>query len=224
MSVTVQTIVTQVEFALLEDGAFVLGRITQQQVLDILGIVILDFVQRAQLFWNIFTQRQVTGTSVYTVPDNVLRADSCFVAGRLMEKVTEEDLAYGVNKWRNVNDTPRQFHEDNLPPKSFETFPKPIATGAVDGGTYGKFLPAENNLTIVGPAAPNQTTWAITDTLQSIPDPFTNYLVYGILEQVFSGENELRDMQRAAYCRTRFNEGIALAIAIVNEDLYMNGD
>ena len=225
MSVTVRTLYVQFCYVMLEDLGLSLGLVNQQQFLDILGVVILDFSQRAGLYKNIFTEMIDAGVQVYTVPDDVMKPELCFVGGRIIEKVTEPDLMTGHFEWRRQWGPPQQWHEDNLAPKRLELFPKPVANGANYPGTgpiigkYGDFYPADQNLTIVGPAAPDQTTWALGDPLQCVPDSFSHYLIYGVLEQVFSAEGETKDNQRAAYCRARFQEGIQLADSIAHEEL-----
>lgn len=231
MSVSVQTIYDQCCFVMMEDLGFSLGMFTEQQFLDILGVVILDFTQRAALYKNLFTTQIKAGVPQYTVPDDVMKPELCFVAGRIIEKVTEADLMMGHFEWSKKLGQPRQWHEDNLAPKKLELFPTPDFNGANYTGStqligeYDGFFPADNNLTIVGPAAPDITAWTLLDgsgspvLLQCVPDSFSHYIAYGILEQIFSAEGETRDVQRAAYCRARFQEAINLADAIAREEL-----
>jgi hypothetical protein len=60
--------------------------------------------------------------------------------------------------------------------------------------------------------------------LQCVPDSFSHYLVYGVLEQVFSADSECRDLQRAAYCRARWLEAMSLADSIAREELLEDDD
>jgi hypothetical protein len=232
MSVSVNTIYAQVCFVLMEDGGLVLGLISPQQFLDMLGVVILDFAQRASVYQKVFTETVNAGVSQYTVPDDVIKAETCFIGGRLIEKVTEHDLACSFVNWRRKYDTPRQWHEDNLLPKIIEIFPNPISNGVnYPGftqqpiGKYGDFFAADQNLSMVGAAGPTITAWTFLDQssnpvlLQTVPDSFSHYIVYGILEQIFSADGETRDLQRALYCRTRWQEGLMLADAIAHEEL-----
>ena len=225
MSVTVQTIYDQVCYAMTENGGFTLGLFGQQQFLDVLGVVLLDFTQRAALYKNIYTQRITAGNAIYNVPDDVMKPELAFVGGKIIEKAAEADLMQGHFKWRSDSGPPRQWHEDNLPVKTIELFPKPDFNGQnIPGdvppwGTYGDFFPSQHNLTIVGPQAPSVTSWGMGDTIDDLPDSFGYYIVYGILEQIFSGDSELRDPQRAAYAKARKDEGISLANALSREEL-----
>lgn len=223
MSITVAEIYTQVCHVCLEPGGFVLGIFSEAQFLDALGEVMLDFAQKAPLDKSIYTQRLVAGTSVYTVPDDVMGPDLCFVGGVLVEQVTEDELARSDPGWRLTTGRPRQWHEDNLSPKQIQTVPIPAVSGSVITPTYDAFLPAGNNLSIVGPGLPSKTAWLAGDTLDGIPDIFAHYIVYGVLEKIFNSETQLRDTQRALYCHTRMAEGIAISQAIADEEL-LEGD
>ena len=229
MSVAVQDIYDRVCEVLLENSGLVLGLYTEAQFLHAVSVILLDFSQRAALDKQIFTTMIKAGVPLYSVPDDVQKPELCFVGGKLIEKVMEPDLVQGHFEWRKRVGPPRQWHEDNLAPKRMEVFPKPDRDGVNipgDGpiiGVYGDFLPSQRNLTMVGPAAPSTNTWTLDDVLD-VPDLFGHYLVYGILEQVFDGENELRDPQRAAYCRARWQECFALSDCIADEELMENGD
>ncbi len=239
MSTTIQTLYNQCCYALCEDGGLTLGLFTEQQFLDILGVVILDFAQRTGLYKNIYTQTINAGVPQYTVPDNVIEPELCFVGGKIIEHVTEQDLSTGHYAWRKQKGWPKQWHQDNLPPKSIELFPSPEVNGvaytAPSGqpgpyGVYNDFKPNDRNLTMIGATGPTITSWTLTDgegnpvLLECVPDSFSPYIVYGVLEQVFSAEGETRDLQRAAYCRTRWLEGVNLANSICREDLLEEED
>lgn len=48
-----------------------------------------------------------------------------------------------------------------------------------------------------------------------IPDEYVPYVVYGVMEDMLSKEGRGQDLARAAYCRERYEEGVALcAIAL----------
>ena len=230
MSLLVSDIYKVVCSACLEPNGFVLGVVTDQQFLDALAVVMLDFSQRGTINMNIFTEMITAGTSQYIVPEDLMEPQLCFVGGRLIEKVTEADLTQGHFEWKKQWGPPRQWHEDNLPVKMIEVFPKPDFNGQnIPGevppwGTYGDFFPSQHNLTIVGPQAPSVTAWEMGDTIDDLPDSFGYYIAYGILEQIFSGDSELRDAQRAEYCKARKIEGIELSNCLSREELLEDFD
>jgi hypothetical protein len=224
MATTVQEIYTQVCLALCEDGALALGLLTDAQFLHSLAVVMMDFAKRTPIERIIYTQRVVSGTSIYVVPDLVMKPEVCFIGGKLIERTTEADLTRRHASWRNQSDMPKQWHEDSLETKRVELFPIPNYTGAANPIGYSDFYPAGNNLTMVGPVGPSKTVWTLGDTLDGMSDIFAHYIVYGVLEQIFNTDSELRDAQRALYCHARYEEGVSLSEAIALEELFGNED
>jgi hypothetical protein len=224
VSTTVQNIYDQVCFAMLEDGGFTSGVYTEARFLHSLSTVLLDFCQRTGLVKNIFTEMINAGVSLYQVPEDIIEPQTCFVGGRLIERISRTELDSNVFEWPRQWGQPKYWHEDNLDVKFLELVPKPDFNGTnIEGdeppyGTYDDFFPTQRNLTIVGAAAPDQTTWVLGDTLQIIPDSFTSYLVYGILEDIFGADGETADPQRRLYVKTRYEEGIALAVNLIGEE------
>jgi hypothetical protein len=54
-----------------------------------------------------------------------------------------------------------------------------------------------------------------------IPDEWAlGYLPFGVLYRIFSGDNELRDPERADWYRSQYEEGIMLA-ALIGRSLEM---
>lgn len=224
MSVSVQNLYSRITEILLEPGGFVLGVFTEAQFLHVLAAVAQDFAQRSPLDKKIFTTMVNAGVSEYVMPDDVMKPELCFIGGKLIEKSHEAELARGHIDWRRQTGPPRQWHEDSLAVKRLELFPTPDFNGAnIPGdtlpiGKYGEFYPAERNLTVIGPGGPNKTAWTLADSID-IPASFGPYLMFGVLEQIFSSESELRDLQRATYCRARYEEGIEVSKQIAQVEL-----
>ena len=85
-------------------------------------------------------------------------------------------------------------------------------------GTVSNLVPSSANLMMSSTALPVQSkTYALTDLIQGIPDSFTVYLKYGVLERVFKMDGKMKDELRARYCAARFQEGVNLARAIMQE-------
>lgn len=226
MSTTVQYIYNTVCFDLLEDNGgggsgLVTGLVTQQQVLDYLGEVLMDFLQRTGMVWQVYTQQIISGTSQYTVPDSMPKVLYVFQNGFIVNKI---DLFsnYIVGNWTANPGITKAYHEDGLPIKTVELIPAPNWTGSVVTSPTS-FQPGGRNLTLVGTTLASKETWNIGDTLDTIPDSATPYLTFGILERIFSADSEARDPQRAAYARARYEEGIGLWSSIVMK-LFGEGD
>lgn len=75
--------------------------------------------------------------------------------------------------------------------------PTPTADGSI-GLLYACVLELLN----FNPAIPD---------IFDIPDDFIPYVMYGVLEDMLSKDGRGRDLSRAAYCRARYDEGVALA-------------
>lgn len=214
MSVTVASLFTTVSYDLLEDTGLAIGIVTQQEFLDMLGLVIMDFLRRTRLIWKVYTQQIISGTSVYPVPELNPEVIQVYVNAQL---VGQTDLFFPANLTYSVDTgaTIQQWHEDQLGIQKFELLPIPNFTGTAGGfPAYGTFGVGARNVTIVVSSLASKETWGAGDTLDTIPDTFTPYLVYGVLEKIFSMDGESKDEQRALYCRSRYEEGITLAKAV----------
>lgn len=229
MSVTVQSIVNQVAWDILEDVVDgpgpSLGLVTVQEILDDLGIVLMDFLRKTGIEWTIFTQQLVASVSQYTVPNQMPEVYYVFQNAYIIDRINFYST-YLRGQWTRNPGMSKAYHEDGLPIKTIELVPPPnwngigfIPTvgppppfGTFDspGGTTAPFQPGNRNLTMVGSAIPTQEVWGIDDTLAGIPDSATPYLVFGILQKIFSADGESRDIQRANYCQKRYEEGISL--------------
>lgn len=85
-------------------------------------------------------------------------------------------------------------------------------------GTVSNLVPSAANLMMSSTALPVQSkTYQLADLVQGIPDTFAVYLKYGVLERVFKMDGEMKDELRARYCGARFQEGVNLARAIMQE-------
>lgn len=84
-------------------------------------------------------------------------------------------------------------------------------------GTIGNLVPSTNNLTLQGTALPfNIDSIGPQTFVELVPDSLTPYLKYGILAAIFQkSDSELKDLQKGAYCASRYQEGINLMAAIL---------
>lgn len=227
MSVTIQSIVNQIAYDLLEPTVggpgFTTGLVTQQDVLDMIGIVMQDFCRQTGMTWGVFTQVLNAGVSAYLIPDQMTQVYYVFQNARIVNKI---DLFsnYILGQWQRKPGQIKAYHEDGLPIKTLEVVPAPNWNGTnftptagppPPFGAFGDFQPGNRNLSFVGNLIPSKETWGIGDTLSGIPDSFTPYIVFGVLERIFNKDGESRDPQRALYCNARYKEGIGVARAIL---------
>jgi hypothetical protein len=215
MATTIQSLVDRVSNDLLEPRppGLITGLVTQQQILDYIGLAVTEFLRDSGLIQTISTQRINAGVSQYQIPDLMTEARYAFVDGKIIEQV-DFFSNYLQGHWQRPGPT-RVYHQDGLPIKVLELIPPPATTGAVV--VPGSFQPGGKNLTLVGPSLSSKEQWLIGDTLDTIPDSFTGYIVYSVLEKIFSADGETKDQQRAMYCQSRVQEGILLARSILLE-------
>lgn len=199
-----------------------LGLVTLAQFYDLLNSTILDFLTQTGIARSPYTQQSVSGTAQYTEPDDMLRTDLCFIAGRYLPQSTAQDLSAKNAGWRSAAAAfPKVWRSDQLPPKAFRLWPPPSFTGTGTVGDYSFLIGASTpsahlGVTIVGPRGYSNIT-SLSDPIPLLLDDFTAYLIFGVHERLFGGENEMRDPQRCLWCRAQYLEGISLAKAIMGE-------
>jgi len=232
MSITVQNIYDTICFDLLEDGGLVLGIVTLQQFYDLLNLTILDFCKRSGLFQRIYTQDVIQSQGVYSIPDDLMEIRSVWLAGRWLPPATQRQLNDAIRNWRTITDIPRFYYTDGIGLSSLGLAPAPNYTGAsiVGGYQYDSFSascnpgpvtlnPAQHrDLTVVATRKPTTQVSALTDPIPLIPDDFASQaLPFGVLERIFSGDNELKDEQASLFCGAQFTEAINVGVAISGE-------
>ena len=225
MSVTIQQIYNDVCYALLEDAGLSAGIVTQQEFLDYFREILLDWFQQVNLAQNVCVQTLLSGISEYSVPDDIINPQNAFWGARALNKTSLQELDQYEFAWKKKQGAIDRWRDDSLAPKQVSVFPTPNMNGTpYPPGTatepiykYGQFYPADRNLALVGTFGTLKTSFALGDTIPNVADSFTFYLGYGVLAKIFSTDGEAKDMQRAAYCAARFQEGISLARAMVGQ-------
>ncbi len=228
--VPVREIYNRVAWDLLEDYQLRLGVLTDQEFLDYLEEAILEFCQQTGMVKKIFTQTISAGQSQYIIPDDLLQVQNCFVGGVYINQTNLDELHNAGNPaWATESGMPQQWFEDGLPASRAQLYPIPDYTGdpilapQPPFGDYGSFHPEQGNFTCVGGSGPNPIALTLDDFIPSvIPNSFTPYLVYRIEWRVFSQDGETKDIQRAIYCNSRWQEGLALGASIMMEAMAEN--
>jgi hypothetical protein len=215
MATTIQSLVDRVSNDLLEPNppGLLTGLITQQQILDYISLAITEFLRDSGLIQTIATQQITAGVSQYQIPDQITDARYVFMDGRIIEQV-DLSSSYVLGHWQK-NGVPKAYHQDGLPLKTLELVPPPTTTGAA--AIAGSFQPGGRNLTLVGTSLASKEQWLIGDNLDTIPDTFTGYIIFGVLFKIFSADGECKDQQRAMYAKARWDEGILISRSILLE-------
>ena len=133
---TVQDCYNTVCWVLLEDynsGAgpgLSLGIVTQQEFLSIFSTVLLDFIQRTDIAYSIFTQQTNFNQSTYQNPNDLNTVKVCFLGGVYLDHSSLADLDDWQYNWQAQKGTPEYWHNDGLAPNTLELAATPNYTGA----------------------------------------------------------------------------------------------
>lgn len=124
-----------------------------------------------------------------------LREDSTLTYDRLLPSWTVSE----------ASQEPEVYVRQGRPQLKIEILPAPSATGTIDI-LYTK-RPAQL------PQTPDATTLDIVND-------FTPYIKWGALADVFAKEGQANDPQKAEYCEVRYQEGIAIARAVLRNQTH----
>jgi hypothetical protein len=212
---------------LCEPGGVQLGLVTSSQLLQFANEAIMEMLREGGIVSIIHTQQIEHGVQGYPVPSLIMRVDDVYAAGVLLDRSSARDTDNTRPGWRVDLGIPRSWSQDQGSTDEVRLAPAPNYNGdpfiyqwndwavTVDGVVE---LPhVHRGLTMVGLGKPDLVT-AWTDAIPLLPEEIAlAYLEFGILERVFRSDNEMRDDQKALYCRAQFEEGIALLKSITGE-------
>jgi len=98
-----------------------------------------------------------------------------------------------------------------------------VDTPGVYVGTVSGMNEAKTDLMAVSTAVLKNRDVALspplTGFIEYLHDTFADYIVYGILEKLWSADSESRDVFRAQYCRRRYQEGVKLVAYILGSEV-----
>lgn len=111
----------------------------------------------------------------------------------LLLRDDEEQLSYSDSSLLEEQGLPEFFTELFSSGKDIRIYPKPNVPGT---------------LRVIYVKGVNRLEDATLDKIIEIPNNLIPYIKYGIYEDIFSKDGLTNDMARAAYCNTRWKEGI----------------
>lgn len=205
-NVTDQQVMSLLQLATLEpdDGGatWPSGMWTQAQVLSYLNNVLQDFLNRTGIVSAIDFITGVPGQSEYDLPQDMIdlrriawRAGLSGTGYVELCLVDTFQLDENNDDWPNDQEqVPQNYLLNLLASLTVRVEPTPNDQGE-----------AEITITTLGPTATG------AGVRLSIPDDWTPYIMFGVLEQMFGKVGEASDPQRAAYCHQRYEEGVELA-------------
>lgn len=219
--VSVQDVYDMVAEKLMEDSGLSLMS-SEQEFLRMFGETIVEFMSLSKAWKVVYTQMVRAGIDKYIIPEEQIEVDEAFIDGRLLDKESQKVLNLLRLDWRKELDVPRVWYMDGLPVNTIGLYPNPNYTGTEiqgDKEPFGHFDTldvGDRNLSTIGTKAEISSSWSLLDYIPYLPDSAAQYLAWGVLKRILSGDRELRDNQRALYCEARFQEGIYLFQEISN--------
>ena len=170
---------------------------TQAEMLGYLEDAQNDFLMNVRPVYNTDTKAISNGVRYYTQPAKAIRLESIAISGgskKQLHNVSQSELDMEDPSWMSsVSPSP-------LPTKWFQD--------QINNERYGfKSLPQVNETAELW-FSEKETVSLVLNTTLLLPDVFTHYLKYRVLEMAWSKDGEQRDPQRAEYCNRRYRMGL----------------
>lgn len=164
MSTTVSTLLTQLAQCVQEDGSaygyydWSHGLWGVDEIIGYINVVQKDLVLRSQIIKLIAAVASIAGTRLYSDPAYTMEIDRIAFNNKALYRTNKYLLDRENPAWRTVPGMPKQYHQDLLPTKTFETDKAPTSamTGSgynIVGSPYGVLRMALSNSTRVTDAA-----------------------------------------------------------------------
>lgn len=196
MATTLNQLLAQIAFLVQEDSSFSSGLWTVAELTDYCNVVMDEFIRETQITKQTDAITIVGGTRSYSEPSDSMSVDRIDFNLGALKRTNVGFLDLDNRKWRTLTGTPKQYHQDMLPNKTFELDRAPLAAQA------GLFI---NVLSTLYPA----TVTTGTDNL-TVPDYAVLYIKLGVLDKMLSKQGEAQDLVKAKYCKSRFDFGVGL--------------
>lgn len=186
------------------------GMWTQAEIVGYLNDIQRDFLSKTGITRAVSYFTGLANTSVYNLPANLI--DLRRLAWREGTQGTNYVELARADTWEMDNgqgtwpiqaaSVPSMYLTDQQPSLAVRVNPPP--------GDVGE---AEMTFTSLG------TDCDGTGIALSVPDDWTPYLWMGVLAKMFSKDGEANDPDRAAYCWSRYQEGIDLGRLLVEDTI-----
>lgn len=161
MATKVQAIYVSVLRPLLEPDGLELGLISEANIINQIGIVIQDFIEKAGLIKGMACQQALLNQGVYTGPNKLSNVDEVFYDQSQLFEDNTFQISNADYDWdQMLPSNPEKYREDELLPKRFGIYPKPQMTGPQFAtnlgnpfyGTVANFV-AGSELTLTPPSS-----------------------------------------------------------------------
>lgn len=175
------------------------GLWTVSEVVNYLNHRVSNFLMETCIIQDHRTIAVVAGTDTYDLPADwiLLKRVAFRPTGGTMSELPRLDTwtaDNSVTTWDGTAGTVAAYVEVPNPSLQIRLYPVPASAGTVD---------------IIGVANPA----ALTNdcSIIPLPDEWAVYVKWGVMADMFAKEGEANDPDRAAFCESRYGEGILLA-------------
>ncbi len=194
MSTTAAQLMLDLGIMLQEDGWTANGIWDETEILGYINTVCKDFILRSEILKSVFPVASVTSQRLYDNPSASMQMDRIAFGSKALYRTNRYLLDRENPQWKTRAGIPRQYHQDQLPTKTFETDRAP--TSAMTGAGYAASLPAAGRGGLL-----RTMTGAVTYTatlpatgrgglLRVIYGPIAyNATGTGVLRRMFSGQS-----------------------------------
>jgi hypothetical protein len=195
----------EIQSLLIEDATFSAGLWTLPQVLTYFNQRQYRFLAETQLVAALATLPWVPGQPEGNLPpdyvDTILARWHDFASGAWIPLAQSDsfELDHLSHDTALTVFTPQAYRDSDEETLRLVLGPVPISDGEVEL----VYVALSEALTGLGVAF-------------EVPDDFAPYVVYGVLADMLGADCRGQDLLRARYCETRFEEGIALAQALLD--------
>lgn len=220
MSVTDQAALSDVQFRVLEtanSGASLDTDLwTIAEIIGYMNDRQRRFIAATKLAVSIATQATVIGTATYSTNNfggagasldlvDIYRLAWLDAASASNELQPSDSWIFdnAVTAWPTATGTPSAYALVTEPTVTLRVMLAPAAAGSL-----------HCIYTYLGTALSNNGTTFV------VSDEFVPFIVWGTLADMLAKEGQAHNPSRAAYCESRFNEGIELALLMAEESSY----
>jgi hypothetical protein len=198
-------ILTEVATGVIEDPAYLSGLWTVAEVLGYLNLRNQRFLKRTRVVAAVAIIPWVPGQPEANLPTDWIDTVCC------------RWHSFVDDSWTSVDGTD-SYELDHMTPETTLTVDPPLGYRTSDLETLRiaigppPIAPGELEIVYIALAV----TLDGTGISPEIPDMLCPYLKYGVWADMLAKEGRGQDLPRAAYCESRFEEGIALAASLIN--------
>lgn len=178
---------------------------SQSEMLGYLEDAVQDFLLKTRPVYNIAAAAASPGVRAYSEPADAIRVERISrqdnatpLSVTRMWDVSVSDLDRKSPNWSAAQGVPSMYFEDQLNVGQFGVYPLPTSNFPLNVW-YSQRTAA--TLTLLSPLL--------------IPDPLAYVPYYGMMAMVFTKDGELRDPQRADYCKQRYGKGMEAVIRLL---------